>query len=40
MSIATQHPPVNRRATYRPLSVNARKVISKRYAAKDPQADP
>ena len=40
MSIATQHPPVNRRATYRPLSVNARKVISKRYAAKDPQGRP
>lgn len=38
MTIATQHP-VNRRAT-RPLSVNARKVISKRYAAKDPQGRP
>jgi len=40
MTIATLHPPVNRRANYRPLSVNARKVISKRYAAKDPQGRP
>ena len=40
MTIATQHPSVNRRATYRPLSVNARKVISKRYAAKDSQGRP
>jgi ribonucleoside-diphosphate reductase alpha chain len=40
MTIATQHPSVNRRATYSPLSVNARKVISKRYAAKDSQGRP
>ena len=40
MTIATQHPPVNRRTIFGPLSVNARKVISKRYAARDPQGKP
>src|SRR5690242_179616 len=37
MTTATQHPSLIRRGTYRPLGINARKVISKRYAAKDPQ---
>lgn len=40
MTTATQYPSLIRRGTYRPLSVNARKIISKRYAAKDPQGRP
>ena len=40
MTTATQHPSLIQRGTYRPLGVNARKVISKRYAAKDPQGRP
>lgn len=40
MTTATQHSSVNRRATYGPLSLNARKVISKRYALKDAHGRP
>lgn len=40
MTTATQRPSGNRRATFPPLSFNARKVISKRYAAKDPHGRP
>lgn len=39
MTTATQHP-VIRRATYGPLSLNARKVITKRYALKDAHGGP
>src|SRR5690349_9944751 len=39
MTIPTQHS-LNRRTVFAPLSLNARKVISKRYAARDSQGRP